>query len=318
MPESWKRARQVLVLGCGSSQYLGAFAAQVWHTRLGRFCRALPASEFLLRPDSYIDRGNPPLVIGISRTGETSETLLALTQARDRHGLAIVPVTCAPDSPIGRLSENTLTFPEVAEQGIVMTRAFIGILACFLDSAGCGREVRKLPALVRASLDKHQQTLISLANRDFDHVVFLGTGPFYQIAREAALKVREMSASHAEAHQLFEFRHGLHATLGPGSLVWVMTGPRDVPFLPGVFPELRALGAELLVTGVGLHPSLVAEADLSLSLDGAVGATEVEALGLLHLAQLFALFRTVRLGGNPDQPRNVNRVTPLHTGASRG
>lgn len=317
LPEAWRRPSPVLFLGCGSSLFLGAFAAQVWHARLGRYCRAVPASEFLLRPEAWCHRDSSALVFGVSRTGETTETLLALTQARDRHGLTIVPVTCHPDSPLARLSENSLVLSEVAEQGTVMTRAFTGILAAFLDSAGCGREVRKLPSLIDTSLHQHQELLLHLAERDFEQVVLLGTGPFLHIAREAALKIREMSASRAEAHQLFEYRHGHHVTLSPGTLVWVFTGPKDLPYLGGVFGELRQSGASLLVAGVGVPATLRADADYCLSLSGTAGATEVEALGLLHLAQLYALFRAVRRGGDPDHPRNLNRVTSLHASAGR-
>ncbi len=305
------RSGQVLFLGCGSSYHLAAFAALIWRSRLGLVAHALPASEFLIRPEVWIQRDLPATAFGISRTGETTETLLALTQARDRHGMQIVPVTCSSDSPLARLSSNTLSFPEVAEEGTVMTRAFTGILACLLDCAGCGREARKLPALITASLERHEPLLDALAERPFGNVVFLGTGPFLEIAREAALKVKEMSGGRAEAHQFFEFRHGHHVILGPETLVWVFTGPKDRPYLRGVFPELKQSGATLLVCGVDVAEELQSAADHVLSLRGPVGTSEVEALGLLHLVQLYACFRTLRLGLDPDHPRNLNRVTVL-------
>jgi glucosamine--fructose-6-phosphate aminotransferase (isomerizing) len=311
-----QRSRNVLFLGCGSSFYLAAYAAQVWRSRLGLHAQAVPASEFLIRPEAWSQRNVPAFAFGISRTGETTETLLALAQARDRHGLQIAPVTCSPDSTLAKLSSNALSFPEVAERGTVMTRAFTGILACFLECAGCGREVRKLPALISASLDQHQGFLDSLAQQPFENAVFLGTGPFLQIARESALKVREMTGGRAEAHQLFEFRHGHHVVLQPGTLIWVFTGPKDLPYLPGVFPELKRSGATLLVCGVDVAEDLQSAADLVLNLRGPVGASDVEALGLLHLAQLYACFRTIRLGLDPDHPQNLNRVTLLPAAAS--
>lgn len=314
MPEKLGECKHVLFTGCGSSLFLSRLVADTWNARLDRFCRVVPASEVLLRPGACFDRFKPTAVFGISRTGETTETIQALRVARDQYGLRIFPTTCYPDSVLGRMSERTLQFPEVQEDSVVMTRAFTAILAALLDWSGLGKEVRKLPAMISHSLDTNHDRIARLAEQDYEQVIFLGTGPFHPIACEAALKLKEMTGLRADARQLFEFRHGHQATIDEGTLLWLFVGREDIPYLEGLLPPLLELGAKVLSVGASLPQSVQSDSSDSINLPWSGSVTEIEAAGVLHLIQLYAFFRAVRMGRNPDQPLHLNRVVKLTSG----
>ncbi len=306
----WSSERIVLT-GCGSSLFLAQTIAHSWRLRLGLPCRAFPASELLLRPESCFEEDRRTLVLGFSRTGETTETIRALHVARERQGFPIIPVTCYADSTLARLSSRPVVIAEAQEESSIMTRAFTGILAAFLIWAGAGREIRKLPGIIAESLRRHSDSIEELARLHFSQVVFLGTGPFLPLARESALKLTEMTGLPALAVQTFEFRHGNQRVLNSDSLVWLFSGRADVPLLGEVIPDFRNRGAKVLLAGSCLPESLQNQVEFTLNQTCKLAASEVEVAALLHLSHLYAFFRTVHLGGHPDHPEGRSRVTTL-------
>jgi fructoselysine-6-P-deglycase FrlB-like protein len=264
-----------------------------------------------MRPESCFEEDRRTLVFGLSRTGETPETIRALQIARDRQGFPIIPVTCYPDSILAGLSSRSVLLPEAREDSSIMTRAFTGILAAFLFWAGLAKETKKLPEAIAESLNRHSGAVEEMAVRPYEQVVFLGSGPFLPVTRESALKLTEMAGLAAQAAQTYEFRHGSQRLLGRGSLVWLFAGREDIPYLNEVIPPLRELGAEVLVSGCRLPDSVSAAADFTLNQTCTLASSEVEAAALVHLTQLYAFFRTVHLGGHPDHPEGLSRVTAL-------
>lgn len=301
----------VLFTGCGSSLFLSEFAAHVWRRRAGLNCQAVPASEVLLYPEVYLRRERPTVVFALSRTGDTTETRRAAELIINRYGFPVYGVTCYEDSPLARLGNEALVFPEVQEESVVMTRAFTGILGAFLKWAEAEPGLDELPQLIPRSLEANERGVEELAGENFRDVVFLGSGPFRPLAQEAMLKVKEMTGQATLAWQTFEFRHGPKAILGSDALVWIFAGREDFSLLPEVLREFRALEARLCLAGNLLPPELVGLADVSFSLDWTLERSETEALGLIHLPQLYAFFRSVRLGNNPDRPRKLSRVVRL-------
>ena len=256
------RADSVLILACGTSYYSGLVAKQ-WIESLARIpCQVEIASEYRYR-DSVT---NPhALVVVVSQSGETADTLAALKHAKalgHPHTLAICNVATS-----SMVRETALTYltRAGAEIGVASTKAFTTqlvshfLLALTLaklrnrltaeEEAHWLRGLRHLPALLQAVLALEPQ-LIAWAGQfaKKQHALFLGRGPHYPIALEGALKLKEISYIHAEAYPAGELKHGPLALVDADMPV-VAIAPNDALLekLKSNLQEVRARGGELYV-----------------------------------------------------------------------
>lgn len=301
---------QVLLTGCGSSLFICGWVAHSLNKHLGTRAVAVPSSELIFHPGSYFRPGDHTLLFAFSRSGETTETNRAARIAADELGMEVASVHCYPGSTLDEVGHHQLVFPEVQEKSVVMTQAFTAIVGAFLHWCKL-EETGILPSLIEDSLARHEQDVEQLSSLDFDQLIFLGSGAFAHLANEAMLKVKEMTGKPTEAWQTFEFRHGPRAILRPGTLIWLFGNREDKGHLRDLISEFQKLGAEVCVTGNRLPEEALLRADRHFSVEWPLQHTETEALGLLHLTQLYAYFRAVRLGKNPDKPDKLTKVVKL-------
>ena len=305
----------VLLTGAGTSFYLAQAAAQVMQERTGRSARAVPASEVFLSPASTVPQGVPLLVFVMSRSGSTSEAVLAARHLRRNAPEArVVALTCRPGSELARHAHLTVEIPEAAERSVVMTRSFTSMLlalcliaAAMADEAAAREELERLPALARDGMDEAEAFGERLGgDTALDSVIYLGLGPNYGLAQEATLKLKEMTQVPCEAYSPLEFRHGPISIIEPGSAVVVLGGSRDEAYLPALEVDLAGHGAH--VARISPHPSERAASSLLLP----AGLSDL-ARGPLYLppVQLLAYHRARALGLNPDEPRNLDQVVVL-------
>jgi glucosamine--fructose-6-phosphate aminotransferase (isomerizing) len=252
----------VRILACGTS-YHAAKVAEYWIESLtGLPCRAEIASEYRYR-DSVADPDT--LIVTISQSGETRDTIDALIQARTlghKHSLAICNVA---ESALVRTSDLKFLTRAGPEIGVASTKAFTTqLVALFLLTLVLGRlrgritspqekawleQLRELPGLVQQALALEPQ-IAAWAERfaDKQHALFLGRGVHYPIAMEGALKLKEISYIHAEAYPAGELKHGPLALVDKDMPV-VAVAPNDILLekLKSNLQEVRARGGELYV-----------------------------------------------------------------------
>ena len=225
-------------------------------------CRAEIASEYRYR-DSVADPDT--LIVTISQSGETRDTIDALIQAKTlghKHSLAICNV---PESALVRTSDLKFLTRAGPEIGVASTKAFTTqLVALFLLTLVLGRlrgkisdqqekawleQLRELPGLVQQALALEPQ-IAAWAERfaDKHHALFLGRGVHYPIALEGALKLKEISYIHAEAYPAGELKHGPLALVDKDMPV-VAVAPNDALLekLKSNLQEVRARGGELYV-----------------------------------------------------------------------
>ena len=309
---------RVLVLACGTSYYAGMVARQ-WIESLAQIpCAVEIASEYRYR-DSVPHPST--LVVVVSQSGETADTLAALKHAQalgHRHTLAICNV---PTSSMVRQTELTFLTRAGTEVGVASTKAFTTqLVALFLlalvlaktrarlapeAEASWLRGLRHLPSALQAALALEPQ-VIAWAERfaKKEHALFLGRGVHYPIALEGALKLKEISYIHAEAYPAGELKHGPLALVDAGMPV-VAIAPNDALLekLKSNLQEVRARGGELYV---------VADLDSHLTAGDGVHVIRLpEYAGLLspivHTIplQLLAYHTAVLRGTDVDKPRNL-------------
>jgi glucosamine--fructose-6-phosphate aminotransferase (isomerizing) len=308
----------VLILACGTSFHAGLVARYWLETVAGLPCNVEIASEYRYR-DPIADPET--LVVGISQSGETADTLAALNYAKSLgHPYSLSICNVAESAMIRQTNLRFLTRagPEI---GVASTKAFTTQLASLLlltvtlakmrnklfseHEAEMIAALRHLPAALQLALQVEPQVKVWAKNfAQKSHALFLGRGLHYPIAMEGALKLKEISYIHAEAYAAGELKHGPLALVDKDMPV-VTIAPNDVLLgkLKSNLQEVHARGGELYV---------FADADSHIQQSEGVHIIRLaEHAGLLspilHTIplQLLAYHVALQKGTDVDKPRNL-------------
>jgi len=257
----FSKVRSVQIIACGTSYHAGLVARYWLEGLAGVSARVEVASEFRYRRHVVPD---DCLVITISQSGETADTLAALQHARAigyRHSLCVCNVA---ESSLVRASDMTLLTHAGPEIGVASTKAFTSQLtALMLVVIALGRhnglsaeqerriveELRALPARIAEVLTL-DDTISRIAERfaGKQHALFLGRGTHYPVAMEGALKLKEISYIHAEAYPAGELKHGPLALVDRDMPVIAVAPSNELlEKLKSNIQEVRARGGELIV-----------------------------------------------------------------------
>lgn len=307
-----------LFVGCGSSYYLAQSAAAAWAAITGLRAKAAPASELLLFADSLLAGSSDLVPVLISRSGKTTEVLRAAEYLEGKRKIRTLAITCSAGQPLQQAASATICLPAADEQSTVMTRSFSSMLlalealaASVAGNSSFLQALQRMPALAEplpAAL--HARILDFVAVNQFSDYVYLGQGPFYGLACEAALKITEMSCSYAQPFHTLEFRHGPKAILGPEVLVTFLLSESGQQAELDVLEEVKQLGATTLVVTNAADERARTNADFLVELG--FDLPEYARLAPYILAgQLLGIATALRKGFNPDQPRNLSRVVVL-------
>lgn len=307
--------RAIIFVGCGSSYYLALDAAATWSLLTGEDARAIPASEVLLFP-KLLPRDFSAILI--SRSGRTSEIIEAGTYLKDQNQRATLAITCATGMPIEGVAAEIIYLRDADEKSTVMTRSFTSMLLA-LQMLAAERShaaefiagIRSLPHEVQPRMPDIDATIRRLVgSRLFEDYVFLGQGPFFGIAQESMLKVKEMSCSYAQCFHTLEFRHGPKAIVSPETLVTFFLSERGFDAEVSVLQEIKELGATTLAIANRANQAARKSADYLIEF--ALRAPEAaRAAAFVVPGQLLGFHTGIRKGLDPDNPRHLSRVVML-------
>lgn len=299
----------VIVTGCGSTYYLALTAARLLR-QAGCHALACPASE-LLHSDSICIPSQRYLLLCLSRSGTTTETLRAQQQFKAKVRGPVVTVTCDSGSPLASESDLVIAIDAAQEASVAQTRSFSSMAVVIQQMAGhlAGNNLgdsRPLPDVCRRLLESHADMARSLGeNSAITKFFFLGSGALYGIACEAMLKMKEMSLAYSEAYHTLEFRHGPMSMAGDDSLVIGLISPGAARQEIRVLDEMADMGAKVLAIGqahIENHQSVRLPADLP--------PWRAPVLYLPAL-QMLAYHRAILNGCDPDRPQNLSAVISL-------
>ena len=309
--------RKVVLIGCGTSLYAAMVGRFFMEDLVGITAEVDVASEFRYR-NFHIDEKT--LVVSVGQSGETADTLAAMTAAREAGG-RLVTVCNAEGSQATRLAETTLYLRSGPEIGVASTKTFIASLAALsLLSIYLGQtrgsidqrrsetlvgELARLPHLLGKILADHQP-YEKLARRLHKHsdFLYLGRGITYPIALEGALKLKEISYIHAEGYAAGEMKHGPIALIDPNMPV-VAVAP-DGPMYNKMVNNMREVKARdgvLIAVATEGNAKLASQADEVLYIPPC-SEMLTPFLAVVPL-QLLAYYIAVRRGCDVDQPRNL-------------
>jgi glutamine---fructose-6-phosphate transaminase (isomerizing) len=304
-----------IFVGCGSSFYLAQAAAATWSILTGGPARAIPASEILLFPATVPSAGQFVL---ISRSGHTSEVIQAATHLKKEGKAPVLAVTCGANTPLAALATFTIVLRAADEKSTVMTRSFTSMLLALqslaahrADARGFLASLHTLPVEAENILSPAQQTIRTLVNsRSFADYVFLGQGPFFGVAQESMLKVKEMSCSYAQCFHTLEFRHGPKAIVSSETLLTFVLSESGFDAEVAVLQEMKELGAVTLAVTNAATPAVRKSADYVIELGLTVPEAARPAAAVIP-GQLLGFYTGIRKGFDPDSPRNLSRVVML-------
>jgi glucosamine--fructose-6-phosphate aminotransferase (isomerizing) len=299
----------VLFTGCGSTYYVSLAAAALFQELTGVPARGLPGSEvWFYQPNAYSTHQRH-LLVAVSRSGESTETVRAVEAFRQRGHGEVMTLSCYPDAPLATMGDLNLIFTAAQEESVAQTRAFSSLyLASAAFAAICAGEdglLSQMSGVYRAGtrLLERYTSLAEQLGRDprFDRFYFLGSGARYGLACEVSLKMKEMSLSHSEPFHFNEFRHGPMSMVTDSTLLVGMVSERNTEREMAVLNEMQARGASVL--SLGERGTTVA---FESGLDEAA-----RAVLYLPIIQLMAFEHALSKGLNPDQPHNLTTVVRL-------
>jgi glutamine---fructose-6-phosphate transaminase (isomerizing) len=307
-----------MFVGCGSSFYLAEAAANTWTLLTGQPARALPASEVLLFAQQIQMESAKSQAVVISRSGRTSETVRAAKVLSHDLGVPTIGLTCARGSELEQMCDSTIVLHTADEKSMVMTRSFTSMLLSLQFLAGrCAGNtpfVRDLQRMAEhfASRIKTiaEMTEAFVERQTFAGYVFLGQGPFHGIAREASLKVMEMSCSYSQFFHALEFRHGPKAIVNQRTCLMFFLSQTGFGAEKEVLVEMKELGG-VTVAVCNQADDLVRSASdvvIEVGFDG----NELALLAPYAVAgQLLGFFTGAQKGLDADHPKNLTRVVIL-------
>jgi glutamine---fructose-6-phosphate transaminase (isomerizing) len=316
------RGREWAFIGCGSSYYVAVSAAATWTLLTGEPARALPASEVLLFPQNVTRPCQPVL---ISRSGRTTEVVEAAHYLERELGIPTLGLTCGADTPLEKVSSHHICIRAADEKSTVMTRSFTSMLLTLQALAAVRAAdsrflegIAILPELMQDRLRSIRATIESVVRtRQFADYVFLAQGPFWGVAQESMLKVKEMSCSYAQCFHTLEFRHGPKAIVSPETLLTFFLSESGFARESAVLEEIRAMGGVTLAITNSADAVVRRSADFLIELTLSVPEAARAAAAVIP-GQLLGFHTGIRKGFNPDEPRNLTRVVTLGSGENGG
>lgn len=322
-----RRDLRIILTGAGSSAFIGECLAPELLLRLGRRVEAIATTDLLSGPRRYLQRDVPTLLVSFGRSGSSPESVAVVEVAEqlldECHQLVF---TCNQQGTLYqrcRERRNSLAIlmpPETHDQSFAMTSSFTAMMLAaslvFRGADAAGQRVADIAQATQIVLEQHNSTLRTLAAESFSRVVYLGSNGFKALAREAALKLLELTDGKVIAafDSPLGFRHGPKTIVTGDTLlfVFIANDPYTRRYDLDLLRELRsdglagrviaitAQGEDEVAHGEYLHvPQLKSASDDDLHYPYIV------------CGQLYAFHRARALSNKPDQPSNsgtVNRV----------
>jgi len=314
-----RKVDKIIIVACGTAFYAGLvakYAIEHW-TRIP--CEVELASEFRYR-DPIV--GPTTLVVAISQSGETADTLMAIRHAREQQS-RVLAICNTNGSTIPRESDAVIYTHAGPEIGVASTKGFLTqLVACYLlglylaqvrDAKKCPeisqvlRELTTMPDAISKVLDEIEPVNDLAAEfADKRSVLFIGRHVGYPVALEGALKLKELAYIHAEGFAAGELKHGPIALIEKQLPVFIVVPPPDDVLHDKVLSnlqEVRARGAKTIVLAEEGDAMVRSYADVLISLPKV--SSLLQPLVATVPLQMFACELATKKGHDVDQPRNL-------------
>lgn len=307
---------EIIIFGCGSSYNLSKSASFFTKSMLPRqSCLALPSSELLINTDTYINENKKYLVVGFSRSGETTESIKVVRLLKNRRNVTTFTFSCKENNTISKFSDHHFLCRGVTEKSIVMTVSFSSMLIAycmilikFLDKKKMLEEFKCLIEYLNANIAILYDDIENYFknNGTFNSYFVLGSGFNYGLAVEADLKMKEMSQTPSYSYHLYEFNHGPKSLINEESLCLILTLSKDLFKKEEIIKEILDLGSKVLIIGRGNNINISDNNLKYLFPDFNFSFDIVGSFINIPVFHILAYIKTIKKSLNPDKPQNLN------------
>lgn len=317
---------RVILTGAGTSAFIGECLAPVLSARLGRRVEAIPTTDLVCAPQLYFETDTPTVLVSFGRSGNSPESVAAVELAdrlvKDLHHLVI---TCNAEGALAAYAKSarglTVQLPEAThDRSFAMTSSFscmtYAALAVFSGIAVMDARIEAIARGAQQVIDDYAAVMRAAAAEGYERVVYLGSHIFQGLAREAGLKLLELTngALVTMYDSPLGFRHGPKTIVNSRTLIVVFfsnsayTRSYDLDLLY----ELQRDNAAARVIAITAQDGVGLAKNDELAVLGLEAADDADLLFPYIVApQIFAFFESLRLGLTPDKPNTsgtVNRV----------
>lgn len=309
---------EILFFGCGTDYNLCLSASFFTRTLLDNCVSyALPSSELLINTEVYIKKNKKYLVIGFSRSGETTESVEIVKKLKSNNNITLYIFSAVKNSEIIKLSKYHFICRGSIEKSVAMTKAYTSflfayciILAKFLGRNDLLDDFWQLISYLKNNIGNIFTKIKNyLENKQINTFFALGSGFDYGIAVEADLKMKEMSRTQAYSYYLHEFNHGPKTMLSDKSLILIMALSRKYYRLKKVINDIACLEPNILIVSgrdlLNIDRNniyfLLDDLDLKFSL--------VRSFINIPVFQILAYVQAYKKNINPDKPKNLSYTT---------
>ncbi|MFB3828090.1 MAG: SIS domain-containing protein [Bryobacteraceae bacterium] len=316
-------ARSIVLTGSGSSLYAGECLAPVLQAELGVTVQAVGGGQLLTHGADAAPPLRPMLMVSLARSGDSPESCAAVDLFLEREPeCRHLAITC---NPRGRLATSyggdprfrALVLDErVNDRSLVMTSSFTSMVVAgrALGAEGYAARVARLSAAAESILSGSAEALAEAGGRPFRRAVYLGSGARFGAAREAGLKVMEMTAGGTVSipETFLGLRHGPMSAVHPDTMVvaYLSSAEPVRSYELDLIEELgrKRLGAFKVIAGVNVPPDLLGPGDVAVAYPEGVPDGDAPVLDVL-VGQLLAFFHCRAAGLKPDAPSESGVIT---------
>lgn len=317
----FKDYERLFFIGCGSSYHVSIIGNFLHDFLTDKKSYYVHSSDFMFFTRAYINKKpkNNDIFLLLSRSSHTTETVIT-SKILKQNGLDSISISSISDGDLIKNSKYPIILNNLKEEAITATKSVVGstmfiLYLTFLlaNKFNLSKNFIDNSNTFYSSFYDYASIIekIILKN-NFNKFVFLGSGPYYGVAREAELKVKEMSLSNTEAFQTLEYRHGHKSVINSDTLIIFLISNIGIDYELKVAQEFKELGANTLLIGDRISKSKrLGNYDYLIDIDLGVEDTFKTVFYQLF-GQLIGYYQAIKKGIDPTKPKNLDYYVTIN------
>ena len=306
---------RLIFLGCGSGYMLSSGAAAMFSLHTDKKAVAFAGGEVMMNPAKYADIFADALVIVCSRSGETSEVAISLSELKKLTDFKVLGILAKEESTLKSMMDFSLEIPWTFDESVCQTRNisnfYYALTMLYALYKGDEELEESFSSYIKGQpeyLNKIEPDCKRIAGLGWDNVTILADGEIFGIASEGGLAFTEISILPGDCFHLLDYRHGPIVLANPQKLIIALLNPGEELHQRQMISDLREHGSYIITLGTGSQDFW--DSHYHISLDS-IHRYEAWGLALVNLCQVLAFHKAIVCGHDPDIPEGLNPFVKL-------